>query len=882
MERDGRSDRDGTLRTLIREIAARGAHPALQWIDREKVAALSSAELADLAHRLAAGLIREGIAAGEPILLIAPNSAAWVVARLAVGAAGGVAVALDDLASEAEIAETLRLIPARRAFAAARHMPVLRRLAGDRLDVVALDENAQDSPVEGARPWRSLLADAATPLPDLDASADAMIVTTSGTTGAPKHFALTTANIWANLRVLVGECLVGPRDRVLMPLPLHHVYPLVVGLLTPLHGGATVVLTESAGGPDVLKALRLAKPTAIVGVPRLYAAVVAGLEARIAGAGRLAVMAYRTALTASAWMRRTFGLNLGRVVFGALRRRIGSELHLLVSGGAHLEPDVLWPLVGLGFEVRSGYGLAETASIFTGNVPRRERLGSEGRPFEGGELRIAEPNEDGIGEIQLRGPNVFSGYRDNDEANRTAFTADGWFRTGDLGRVDADRFLYVTGRTKEVLVLGGGKKVNPEALEKHYGANPALQEIAILERDGALVALVVPDMKAVREIGGKPEDVVRVALAEAARALPSYQRTAGFALARESLPRTRLGKLRRFLLPELYERTLRGGTRPAPGAPTAEDLALIEGPRARQIWSLLAQRYPQAPLSPRANLQLDLGIDSLEWVSLLLVIEQRFGWRLPEDEIGHIETVRDLLTLAEREGGAPAPTAPIDTRWIEPTGPLLTTVGAAFYWIGRILMRTLFRVSATGRENVPAHGSFILVANHASDLDALAFAAALPLATMRRIYWGGASRLGVGGRLAPFWRAIHVMPVDERLPAATLALPVAVLKRGDCLAWFPEGWRTPDGRMLAFQPGIGRIVAETGATVIPAFISGSFEALPRDRRVPRLHPIRIRFGRPIAANVLADQGHGTTEYERIADALRQAVLDLADENDRRG
>ncbi|HET9149454.1 MAG TPA: lysophospholipid acyltransferase family protein, partial [Alphaproteobacteria bacterium] len=119
-------------------------------------------------------------------------------------------------------------------------------------------------------------------------------------------------------------------------------------------------------------------------------------------------------------------------------------------------------------------------------------------------------------------------------------------------------------------------------------------------------------------------------------------------------------------------------------------------------------------------------------------------------------------------------------------------------------------------------------------------------------------------------------------PTATLALPVAVLKRGDCLAWFPEGWRTPDGNMLAFQPGIGRIVAETGApVVVPAFISGSFEALPRDRRVPRLHPIRIRFGQPIAANLLPDRGQGATEYERIADALRQAVLDLADENDRR-
>lgn len=811
---DARSQQAWTLQTLIGELAARGDHPAVQWIEHEAVASLSSAELADLSLRLAAGLMGDGVAPGEAVLLLAPNRPEWIVARLAIGAIGAVAVALDDLSHEDEIAAALKGIETRLAFTVAKHVPVLRRLSGERLKIVVLDgDTSPERKTEGTTPLREMLGPALpadrAPLPTVSGSAEAMIVYTSGTTGTPKSFALTYDRIWANLRALVDERLVGPDDRVLMPLPLHHVYPLVVGLFTPLHGGAAVVLTESAGGPDILKALRLARPTAIVGVPRLYAAIVAGLEARVAAKGALASALFRRALDVSAWAKRALNLDLGRGLFRSLRARIGSDLRLLVSGGARLDPDILWPLVGLGFEVRSGYGLAETASIFTGNVPRRERLGSEGKAFGDGEMRIDAPAEDGVGEIQLRGPNVFTGYRDNPDADRNAFAADAdgnkWFRTGDLGRIDADGFLTVTGRTKEILVLGGGKKVNPEALEKMYGANPAIQEIAVLERDGALVALVLPDFKGIRETSGaRPEDAVRIALGESARALASYQRVAGFALTREPLPRTRLGKLRRFLLPDLYDRTLRGVVREKPVAPTPEDQALIDRPRAHQIWELLRRRYPHAVVAPGANLSLDLGIDSLEWVSLLLVIEQRLGWRLPEDDVGRLETVRDLLTLAETAQAPHAPlvSEPVDTRWIEPTGPVLAALGTVIYGINRLLFAALFRLSSSGRDNIPPTGSFVVVANHVSDLDPPAVAAALRLSQLRRIYWGASvQRLFTRRWLDPLWRANHVMPVDERLPSSTFALPLAVLKRGNGLVWFPEGWRSPDGRLQRFQPG---------------------------------------------------------------------------------
>src|SRR5690606_21261363 len=278
---------------------------------------------------------------------------------------------------------------------------------------------------------------------------------------------------------------------------------------------------------------------------------------------------------------RKLGIRLGPALFGSLHRQFGPSLRLLISGGARLNPNEMLQLEALGWEVLSGYGLAETASIFTGNRPGQKRFGSEGRPLGDGQIRIAKAEGDGAGggEIQRKGTSVFSGYRNNDEANAEAFTEDGWFRTGDLGHLDDHGSLYVTGRAKELIVLGGGKNVFPEEIEKVYAESPYIQEIAVLERQGALVALIRPEMTEIQKGGNlNVADVIRVAVAEQSQKLPSFERLAGFAIAREPLPRTRLGKYQRFLLPDLYEAALAGRDRPTPAEISAEDRALLDSP----------------------------------------------------------------------------------------------------------------------------------------------------------------------------------------------------------------------------------------------------------------------------------------------------------------
>ena len=878
--KDATISQDWTLQSFVSRLASFNEAPALITVHGQVIQWVSYAVLSEKALSLAAGLAAFGIKSGMHIAIVAPNGSEWVIARLALGAIGAVVCALDDLSTEAELSTALAHSDCRYVMATPRHAATI--LAIDpKMSVIVIGDGDGSAPAGGCV-WQDLFSANSASSVTISSDRPALLAYTSGTTGPPKGFHLTHAHIWANLQPLVAARLIGSGDRVLLPLPLHHVYPFLLGLLTPLSSGAAVVFPEAISGPELVRAIRVADVSVIVGVPRLYAALVSSLEARVAARGSVVNAIFRTLLAASIGIRRRFHVAAGRWLFRRLRGLIGPQLRLLVSGGAHLDPETLWKLAGLGFEVRSGYGLAETASIFTGNLPGVERLGSEGKPFQGGALRIATPDEGGIGEIELTGPNVFRGYCDNPTADAEAFSADGWFRTGDLGRIDEDGFLYVTGRRKETIVLGGGKKVDPEALERIYGSSPFIREIAVLEHQGTLVALVLPDFLAIRAgPSARVDETIRITLVGKSQNLPPYERLAGFALVREPLPRTRLGKYRRFLLPDLYRRSLSDEGPPALRAPTPDDEALLAQPRARRLYDVLLARYPNRSISLEASPQLDLGIDSLEWISLSLALEQG-GLSLSEKAFADAITVRDLLHAANRDAAATEDHAAskeqeiIERHWLAPTGGGLRTLGFVVYLVNWFLMRLLFRLRVEGSENLPTKGPYVLVANHGSDLDAPVIIAALSYRRARRLYWAGdAARLFRRRWLNPLWRALHVLPADDRLPSRTLAFGEAVIERGDDLAWFPEGWRTPDGRLQHFLPGIGQILVRTRVPAIPIYVSGTFEALPRNRVIPHLLPVRVVIGRPLAGYALRPSGpEEKAGHQHIADELHQAIAAL--------
>ncbi len=875
-----------TLHDLIDRLGERGGHPALvafaggerRWTYRE---------LADQVGRLAAGLAGRGVERGSTVVVFAANAPEWVIATLALVRLGAVPVPLDVRLGKRQLAHCLADSEARFACTTADALPALlaSHPAPEALVPISLDRDRPATDGGGDAPrfahwWRDLLADAVTALPPAAPDDTALLFYTSGTTGAPKGVPLTHRNLVHNVAgLLAGEIVEGP-ERVLQPLPLHHVYPFTVGLLVPLAIGSTVVLPAGISGSEIQAALRDGRVTVVMGVPRLYQALLEAIRRRVGAAGTRA-RAFAAVLRLCRRVRERTGVNPGRLVFRPLHRRLAPDLRLLVAGGSRLDPDLAGDLEGLGWDVLTGYGLTETSPIVAFNAPRQKNLRSVGRPLRGLTVDIRKLADKAGGEITVKGPSVFAGYRHLEEETARSFTADGFFRTGDIGELDAAGFLFVTARVKETIVLAAGENIYPEEVEAAFLASDLVAEAAVLEHEGRLALLVVADPKGLRARGAADATpAIEQEVKRISAGLPSYQRIARIIVTRESLPRTTLGKLRRHELGALVERAEQG-LPPPEGAEelSAADESLLRDPRAGRTWAWLKERYPDRRFTPDASLFTDVGIDSLDWVGVSLELEREIGVRLEGAAIERIETVRDLLeavqVAAAGDGGEPAALTPEQALWLADPGPFGRGMARLAGGVGTFLVRTLCRLEVEGLEHLPADGPFVLAPNHTSYLDPAVVMAALPPAVRRRVHWAGDEGVmfGSASRRA-FSRLFNVFPVGALQARSALAFGRAILERGHVLTWFPEGRRSVDGTLLPFEAGIGQLAELAPAPIVPVHIRGAHEVWPVGRKWPRPHPVRVRFGRPLDPGGVA-AADGEDRRRRIAATLHAAVAGLA-------
>jgi long-chain acyl-CoA synthetase len=887
----------GTVGSVVGGLSVFGRRPALVAFGETGVEVWSYGELAGRVGRLARGLRGVGIERGDHVAILCGNRPEWIAACLAVISAGGVVVPLDVQIGDEALGSFLLDSGAGHIFTTAEQADRLEDMdENDGLRLILLDVGEEDG-----RSWRRLPVGEDGDLPRPGAGDGAALFYTSGTTGAAKGVPLSHANLAFQIDGLLDANLVSEDDRVLLPLPLHHVYPFVMGMLTPLAAGLPIVLPQSLTGPQLVRALREGETTLIVGVPRLYGALYSGIEERVASGGRLATVLFRNGVGLFAWLRRLTGLDAGRIALRPLRRRFGPRLRVLASGGAALDPDLAWRLEGIGWRVAIGYGLTETAPLLTLKPPGGTKLGSVGRPVpgvgisidpsavpEGGDQAVSSRLE---GEILAHGPNVFSGYRNRPEETGKVFD-NGWFRTGDLGYFDDDGYLYVTGRVSTLIVTPGGKNVQPETVEGAYLENPLIREIGVLQKDGRLVAVIVPetDEVSLENLGG----AMREAVEEGSKRLPSYQRISDYAMSSEPLEYTRLGKLKRHVLEERYDRAIRGADdhdemslgHVAPGEMSGEDRALLENPAAMGVWELLAERYPDRRLAPETSPQLDLDIDSLGWVNLTLEIGEKTGVELKEEAIERIGTVRDLLReVASGAGWTTHRASPLERpeealddrqlRWLKPLGPAASVVAGGMFTLNRAIMRALFRLRVEGLENVPDEGQFIIAPNHVSYLDSFAVAAALRHGVLRRTYWAGWTGAAFGNPLTRLVsRLAQVVPVDPgRAGLSSLAFGAAVLGRGQNLVWFAEGERSRTGDLQPFKAGVGMLLDHYPVPVVPVFIRGTYEAMPRGRFLRRLEKVTVSFGEPFDPRG-PDGAAGSRE--QVAEAVRERVVELGE------
>lgn len=824
---------------------------------------------------VASGFVRHGIRKGDRVALFSENRPEWVFAYLGAVSIGAVVVPIDAQLTETELSVLLKDSEVTAVCISDTTRAKLPPSGSYLLISFDAGEGLSFSKLISENPNASIP-------PPPDAADLAAILYTSGTTGDPKGVMLTHGNLAANCSSLIRLDLIEPSDNVLCILPLHHTYPAMVCMILPLSVGATMTILNSLKGPDIIACMQETGVTILIGVPQLFAGLRRAIFEQINAKPAPVRFIAKLLIGLNRLLIKIAGVNIGRSLFGQVHARFGPKFRLFASGGARLDPDVHRDMMGLGFIIIEGYGLTETSPVCTFNPLSKQKPGSIGIPIPGVDVQIAEPDEAGMGEIAVRGPNVMAGYYKKPEETAKVLR-DGWFYTGDLGYRDKEGYFFITGRSKEMIALSTGKKIFPDEIEAFYKHIPAIKEICVVETERGIEAAVVPDFDYLRKMNiSNSREAIASDIEDMSRSLPAYKRVMGLKIFKDSLPVTRLGKLKRALIRQMY---LGAAVQPAKPEAQEKGAGILSDDLGKRLLTCLEPFTSKRPILADDNIELDLGLDSLARVELLVSLERSFGIRLPDSFGSEIFTVReaadrirDLLNRREPQDGTSVRMSWADILRQEPdpaaARELILDAGV-FCNAGKYSMRALLklfyllfgRMSVTGVENLPLHGPYIIAPNHLSYADAPLLVSAMPWTIGVDTFFLGHTKYFGGPLTSRIAKLINVIPVDmeARLHNA-LQLSAFVLRRGKILCVFPEGTRSRDGELKEFKKGVGILAKEMNVPIVPVAISGTFAMLPPGSSLPRPARVSVSFGMPIHPDAL--------EYDEIVQRLRSDVAEM--------
>jgi long-chain acyl-CoA synthetase len=864
--------------TRIQETAAQ--HPntiAVQMRIGSEYRQYTYRDLVNGVASVARSLSERGIGKGDRVALLSENRPEWIFAYLSTVSLGAVIVPFDAQLTEREIALLLASSGAKAVFVSAACRPKLPR--DHSLMMFSFD------PGEGLSFHEMLTAHPDAGIPPAPSPGDpAALLYTSGTTGDPKGVMLSHGNLVSNRESAIQLNLIGQGDNLLCLLPLHHTYPAIACIFYALAVGATVTILNSLKGPDITACMKETNVSVMIGVPQLFAGLRRAIFDEIQKKPAVVRLIVKLLLAANRLFRTITKKNMGKTLFGAVHAKFGPAFRLFASGGAKLDADVYVDMTDLGFTIIEGYGLTETSPVCTFNPLSRQKPGSIGIPIPGVEVRIANPDESGQGEIAVRGPNVMLGYYRKPQETAEVLR-DGWFYTGDLGFRDKDGYFFITGRSKEMIVLPTGKKIFPEELEKFYKQIPAIKEICLIQGERGLEAAVVPDFDYLRKMNlSNSRETISFEIEDLAKDLPPYKRISGLKIFKDPLPVTRLGKLRRSLVKDLYDK---GGER-AEKAVQEIDSDLLSTPVGKKFLACLEPFAAKKKIVPDDNLELDLGLDSLARVELVVSIEKSYGISLPESFGSEIFTVKDAVTkIRELIAAGPVKAGErVRLTWAEilaqepsdevrqalslESGPLCRIGKYFLQGFLKAFFRVYGRLSVRGVRNLPQKGPYIIAPNHLSLVDAPAVTASVGWGIGSQMFFLGTTDFFGGPMTSRAAKLLQVIPVDmdARLYGA-LQLSAFVLRKGKILCVFPEGGRSRDGSIKEFKKGVGIIARELNIPIVPAAINGTYQMMASGKSFPRPVKVTVSFGKPIYP--------GDMDYDGIVKKLYEEVVKLLGE-----
>jgi long-chain acyl-CoA synthetase len=893
----------------IAETAARlPEHVAIERVTSDGVDTTPYGALTENARRFGGWLAANGFARGDRAALLADNSADWIAAYLGILWIGGVAVPLDTAYKASQVHTVLASSGARVLFTTTRYLETARAAASEVSEspavVLVLIEAGPPGIVGPDEVRRAALLDAPA---DVDSSDRAVMLYTSGTTADPKGVVLTHGNLDAERRAALAIIDATDRDAVLGVLPLFHALAQMANLLLPLAVGARVVFLETVSSTSLLEALAERGITIFACVPQFFYLIHQRVMSEIAKGGGARVRVFRMLLALNRTCRDRIDWNPGRRWFGRVHARLGSSMRILITGGSRFDEGIGRDLYAMGFTILNAYGLTETSGGATVQRPGDRFTTSVGQPLPGVDVRIAPTavegsNDRADGEILIRGPIVMREYFGRPDATREAIDSEGWLHTGDLGRVDEAGRVYITGRKKEIIVLSSGKNLYPEEIEAHYRQSPFIAELGVLglTRPGEpsaerLHAVIVPNADAIRARGiVNVGDTIRFEVETWSASLAAHKRILSYDLSTDPLPRTTTGKLKRHEIER--QARARAEAKATPGGRPLDEAARrwLADDRAGPLARMIAERLDRPTIHPADNLELDLGLDSMERVELLTILERQAGTAVTPEARATIFTVRQLVdaVLAGVPARAAATTTaepawstilagPSDAELERQLGRSRRVMAIVFFVTLRLwlaVLRFFVRVRVTGRGSVPDHGACLLCPNHQTFLDGFLLAATLPVTAIRRIFYVGASELFETRSAQRFARLIDLVPIDPDAHLVdAMRAGASGLRLGRMLMLFPEGERSIDGELKRFRKGAAILAGVLDVPVVPVGLSGLFPLWPRGGSIQwrafwplRRRQITIAFGEPIHVKA-GDETSGTEVIRQGVEALLTAA-----------
>ncbi|HTM27069.1 MAG TPA: AMP-binding protein [Vicinamibacterales bacterium] len=856
------------------DAAAKSA-PFLAYDDGYRAWTWTYGELASAARSFAARLRANGVAAGHAVAIWSENRPEWIAALWGALLEGVVIVPIDYRTSADFLLKVAGIVEAKAI------------LVGETVDLAALGETR---PIWKLQEVVRANSHAPTPnsqvheAPEITAESTAEIIFTSGATAEPKGVVLTHKNILANIVPIEREMAKYRKYtrpfrpiRFLNLLPLSHMFGQAMATFVPPMLPGVVIFTRSYSPDDVIRQIRDRRVSVLVCVPKI-------LEVLKDHVLRVAPEAAEAPPSGMHWAARWWR-------YRRIHRLFGFKFWAMVVGAAPLDPELEAFWGRLGFLVVQGYGLTETAPIVTLNHPLHAKRGAVGKPIAGVEIKIAPD-----GEILVRGENVTRGYYNAPDATREAFE-DGWFHTGDIGEMDAEGRLLIRGRKKEMIVTPEGLNVFPEDVERVLNEQPGVL-------DSAVVGAPVPGSTAERvqavlrlAPGTEADAVIRAANTR----LGDHQRIRASAVwTGAELPRTEGTKKlkRRELRTWLVDQQTGRGAGPV--AATFRSRV----PQARTVGSVLERFAPGRTIAPSTTID-ELGLTSLERVELMMALEEAFQITVDEAAFSGAVTVGDLESMVKPpEWGAatvnsqlPTPSSqgassaiayrtsnivfPSWNRWLPVRAIRRASLPTWILPLGRIFAR----VTVTGLEHLDGlDGPVIFAANHQSHFDTPVILDALPPRWRYRAAPAMAKEFfnahffperysrrewftnSLNYSLAAFFFNAFPLTQGGAGTRQTLRYMGELVEHGYSILIYPEGRRTEEGDIAAFQPGVGMIASRLGVPVVPVRLRGLERILQRHARFPTIGQAQCAFGAPISLS--------GNDYAALAHQVEQAVRAL--------